>query len=119
MAKAVTDEFGTASFEGMYLGKYELLETQTAEGYVRKTEPTAFSLAYVDGYTSPVSAVAGDINITNPRQKVKVNVAKKDVDTGESLEGAVIGPVSYTHLDVYKRQVYYHTNQGGNWIRIK
>lgn len=91
MAKAVTDEFGTASFEGMYLGKYELLETQTAEGYVRKTEPTAFSLAYVDGYTSPVSAVAGDINITNPRQKVKVNVAKKDVDTGESLEGAVIG----------------------------
>ena len=91
MAKAVTDELGTVSFEGMYLGKYELLETQTAEGYVCKTEPTAFSLAYVDGYTSPVSAVAGDINITNPRQKVKVNVAKKDVDTGESLQGAVIG----------------------------
>lgn len=91
MAQAVTDEFGTANFSGMYLGKYELLETQTAEGYVRKTEPTAFSLAYVDGYTSPVSAVAGDINITNPRQKVKVNVAKKDVDTGESLQGAVIG----------------------------
>lgn len=91
MAKAVTDELGTVSFEGMYLGKYELLETQTAEGYVCKTEPTAFSLAYVDGYTSPISAVAGDINITNPRQKVKVNVAKKDVDTGESLQGAVIG----------------------------
>lgn len=91
MAKAVTDELGTVSFEGMYLGKYELLETQTAEGYVCKTEPTAFSLAYVDGYTSPVSAVAGDINITNPRQKVKVSVIKTDVDTGENLRGAAIG----------------------------
>ena len=77
----MTDEFGIADFSGMYLGKYELLETQTAEGYVRKTEPTVFGLAYVDGHTSPVSAVAGDINITNPRQKVKVNVAKRGAST--------------------------------------
>ena len=71
--RAVTDELGTVSFEGMYLGKYELLETQTAEGYVCKTEPTAFSLAYVDGYTSPVSAVAGDINITKDVYKRQVS----------------------------------------------
>ena len=90
-AAAVTDETGTVRFEGMYLGRYELVETQTAEGYVRGTDPTVFSLAYVDGYTSPVSAEAGEINITNPRQKVEVTVTKTDADTGEKLSGAVIG----------------------------
>ena len=90
-AVAVTDETGTVRFEGMYLGRYELVETQTAEGYVRKTDPTVFSLAYVDGYTSPVSAEVGDINITNPRQKVQVTVTKTDADTGEKLSGSRIG----------------------------
>ena len=91
MAVGTTDATGTVCFEGMYLGKYELYETKTAEGYLRDTEPAAFALAYVDGHTSPVSAVDGDILITNPRQKAEVTVIKTDVETGEKLSGAVIG----------------------------
>lgn len=91
MAVGTTDATGTVCFEGMYVGKYELYETKTAEGYLRDTEPAAFALAYVDGHTSPVSAVGGDILITNPRQKAEVTVIKTDVETGEKLSGAVIG----------------------------
>ena len=54
-----TDNLGVVSFEGMYLGSYEIVETAAAEGFVRDTEPRAFTLAYVDGYTNPVPAVEG------------------------------------------------------------
>ena len=31
----------------------------------------------------------------------------------------ILTPVSYTHLDVYKRQVYTIVEQKGNWGRLK
>ena len=57
-----TDYLGMVSFEGMYLGSYEIVETAAAEGFVRDTEPRAFTLAYVDGYTNPVPAVEGSLH---------------------------------------------------------
>ena len=60
-----TDSLGMVSFAGMYLGSYEIVETATAEGFVRDTEPRAFTLAYVDGYTDPVPAVEGELAWTN------------------------------------------------------
>ena len=86
-----TDSLGTVSFEGMYLGSYEIVETATVEGFVRDAEPRAFTLAYVDGYTDPVPAVEGDFAWTNPRQKINLEVLKTDLETGEPLSGAVIG----------------------------
>ena len=86
-----TDNLGVVRFEGMYLGNYEIVETATAEGFVRDTEPRAFTLAYVDGYTDPVPSVEGNFVWTNPRQKMNLEVLKKDLETGEPLAGAVIG----------------------------
>ena len=86
-----TDELGVVRFEGMYLGSYEIVETATAEGFVRDTEPRAFALAYVDGYTDPVPAVEGSFAWTNPRQELSLEVLKTDSETGEPLAGAVIG----------------------------
>ncbi len=90
-AKIVTDKLGIAEFRELYLGTYELIETGTKEGYVREQEPRIISLAYADGDTSPVSAVSGAIDITNPRQKVRIQVTKTDADTGAKLSGAVVG----------------------------
>ena len=104
-AIGTTDKTGTVSFENMYLGAYEIYETKTAEGYVRDTEPTAFTLAYVDGSTSPVSAVDGDITITNPRQKAEITVLKTDAETGEKLQGAVIGLYAATDIQNYSGAV--------------
>lgn len=86
-----TDSLGVASFEGMYLGSYEIVETAAVEGFVRDAEPRAFTLAYVDGYTDPVPAVEGNFVWTNPRQRVQVEVLKTDLETGELLPGAIIG----------------------------
>lgn len=86
-----TDNLGMVSFEGMYLGSYEIVETAAAEGFVRDTEPRAFTLAYVDGYTNPVPAVEGSFAWTNPRQELSLKVLKTDLETGEPLAGAVIG----------------------------
>lgn len=86
-----TDNLGMVSFEGMYLGSYEIVETAAAEGFVRDTEPRAFTLVYVDGYTNPVPAVEGSFAWTNPRQELSLKVLKTDLETGEPLAGAVIG----------------------------
>lgn len=86
-----TDNLGMVSFVGMYLGSYEIVETAAAEGFVRDTEPRAFTLAYVDGYTNPVPAVEGSFAWTNPRQELSLKVLKTDLETGEPLAGAVIG----------------------------
>ena len=86
-----TDNLGMVSFEGMYLGSYEIVETAAAEGFVRDTEPRAFTLAYVNGYTNPVPAVEGSFAWTNPRQELSLKVLKTDLETGEPLAGAVIG----------------------------
>ncbi len=93
-----TDSLGMVSFAGMYLGSYEIVETATVEGYVRDAEPRAFTLAYVDGYTDPVPAVAGEFAWTNPRQKLELEVLKTDLETGEPLAGAMIG--LYTEEDI-------------------
>ena len=93
-----TDSLGMVSFAGMYLGSYEIVETATAEGFVRDTEPRAFTLAYVDGYTDPVPAVEGELAWTNPRQKLQLEALKTDLETGEPLAGAVIG--LYTEEDI-------------------
>lgn len=105
IAVGTTDATGTVSFAGMYLGKYELYETKTAEGYLRDTDPTAFTLAYVDGHTSPVPAVDGDILITNLRQKAEVTVIKTDVETDEPLAGAVIGLYAAADIKNYSGTV--------------
>ena len=97
-----TDSLGMVSFAGMYLGSYEIVETAAVEGYVRDTEPKEFTLAYVDGYTDPVPAVEGILEWTNPRRKVRVEVLKTDLETGEPLAGAVIG--LYAEEDIRNAQ---------------
>ena len=97
-----TDSLGMVSFAGMYLGSYEIVETAAVEGYVRDAEPKEFTLAYVDGYTDPVPAVEGILEWTNPRRKVRVEVLKTDLETGEPLAGAVIG--LYAEEDIRNAQ---------------
>lgn len=90
-AVEVTDEYGMVEFNQMYLGRYEVVETETADGYVISDEPIAATLAYVDAYTDPVPAVEGTLTMTNIPQKVDVELLKLEKDTDKALEGAVFG----------------------------
>lgn len=89
-AAAVTDEDGSVAFADMYPGSYELVETKTAQGYVRSGEPTAFRLVYRDGTVLPVSGEEA-LQMRNRRQRAEISVQKTDRDTGKPLAGAVIG----------------------------
>lgn len=87
-----TDKLGIVSFKEMYLGQYEIVETATIEGFNPDIEPKTITFAFVDGHTSPVKAEAGDIQWTNERQTVRIEVTKRDMEhTEKTIPGAVFG----------------------------
>ena len=88
VATITTDEMGIAKLENLPLGKYYVKEKGTAYGHVMDNEIRHVDLSYVDQNT-PV--VVYDEDWQNNRQRVEVNVLKKEKDTDRTLEGAVFG----------------------------
>ena len=88
VATITTDEMGIAKLENLPLGKYYVKEKGTAYGHVLDDEIRHVDLSYVDQNT-PV--VVYDEDWQNNRQRVEVNVLKKEKDTDRTLEGAVFG----------------------------
>ena len=88
IATITTDETGIAKLENLPLGKYYVKETGTAYGHVLDDEIRHVDLSYVDQNT-PV--VVYDEDWQNNRQRVEINVLKKEKDTDRTLEGAVFG----------------------------
>ena len=88
VATITTDETGIAKLENLPLGKYYVKEKGTAYGHVLDDEIRHVNLSYVDQNT-PV--VVYDEDWQNNRQRVEVNVLKKEKDTDRTLEGAVFG----------------------------
>jgi len=88
VATITTDEMGIAKLENLPLGKYYVKEKGTAYGHVLDDEIRHVDLSYVDQNT-PI--VVYDEDWQNNRQRVEVNVLKKEKDTDRTLEGAVFG----------------------------
>ena len=88
IATIKTDETGIAKLENLPLGKYYVKETGTAYGHVLDGEIRHVDLTYVDQNT-PV--VVYDKDWQNNRQRVEVNVLKKEKDSDRTLEGAIFG----------------------------
>lgn len=86
VAAITTDEFGYARADDLPLGKYYVVEKETADGFVLDGEPREIDLTYRDQDT-PV--VTYDEEWQNNRQRAKVTVIKKEKDTDRVLEGAV------------------------------
>ena len=84
----VTNKNGVALQEGLPLGRYYLVETATIEGFVLDPTPIAADILYAGQNARVVYATA---DVTNERQRVSITVVKKDAETGDPLEGAVIG----------------------------
>lgn len=86
VATITTDELGFARVDDLPLGKYYVVEKETADGFVLDGEPREIDLTYRDQDT-PV--VTYDEEWQNSRQKAKITVIKKEKDTDRMLEGAV------------------------------
>ncbi len=95
VATVTTDANGVAEVADLPVGKYYVKEVGTAYGYILDEEPRYVDLSYRDQDT-PV--VVYDEDWQNNRQKVKVNVLKKEKDTDRVLKGGIFG--LYTRNDI-------------------
>jgi len=84
---------GKVQVTGLPLGEYEVVEVKVPTGYYRDQNNCTQPLSLVESEQSGRSEaiVAVDAIFQNEKQKVKVTVTKSDRDTGEKLQGAVIG----------------------------
>ena len=83
-----TDGTGVAQLDNLPLGKYYIVEKETSYGYVLDDEPRYVDLTYRDQDT-PVVTYSADWQ--NRRQKIQVNVLKKEKDSDKVLSGAIFG----------------------------
>ena len=88
VATITTDETGIAKLSNLPLGKYYVKEVGTAHGYVLDSEIRHVDLSYVDQNT-PVVTYNDDWK--NHRQRVIINLVKKEKDQDRVLEGGVFG----------------------------
>lgn len=86
VATITTDALGYARADDLPLGKYYVVEKETAEGFVLDGEAREIDLTYRDQDT-PV--VTYDEEWQNSRQKAKVTVVKKEKGLERVLEGGV------------------------------
>ena len=98
VATLTTGKDGTATTEKLPLGKYDVTEVKAPEGYIVNGETKHLELKYKDQNTPLVFDSA---TISNARQKVDIELIKKDKDTGEALSGAVFGLSSKKDIRSY------------------
>ncbi len=97
-----TNSEGKATSKELPLGEYSVREIKAPEGFVLNSEVKNVSLKYKDQNTA---IVFDNTTFVNERQKVSVNVTKKDYDNDTALLGATF--VLYAKDDIlnYKNEV--------------
>ena len=83
-----TDGNGIAQMDNLPLGRYYIVEKETSHGYVLDNEPRYVDLTYRDQDT-PLVTYSADWQ--NARQRVQVEVLKKEKDSDKVLYGAIFG----------------------------
>ena len=83
-----TDGNGIAQMDNLPLGRYYIVEKETAHGYVLDNEPRYVDLTYRDQDT-PLVTYSADWQ--NARQRVQVEVLKKEKGSDKVLSGAIFG----------------------------
>ncbi|MDU2616691.1 MAG: SpaA isopeptide-forming pilin-related protein [Ruminococcus sp.] len=83
-----TDGNGIAQMDNLPLGRYCIVEKETSHGYVLDNEPRYVDLTYRDQDT-PLVTYSADWQ--NARQRVQVEVLKKEKDSDKVLSGAIFG----------------------------
>nr|WP_297936161.1 SpaA isopeptide-forming pilin-related protein [uncultured Blautia sp.] len=68
-----TNENGAATTKELYLGKYQVIETQAPEGYVLNSTPVDVELVYAGQEVSVTDAATG---FENERQKIRIDAVK-------------------------------------------
>ena len=87
ITSAITDETGYFIIENLFLGKYYLLEIESAGGNVIDTTKYVFDLEYKDQYTAIISK---ELELENHLPKGTLEFIKTDFSTSETLPNTTI-----------------------------
>ena len=98
---------GVATSKNLPLGDYTVKELKPPADFVPNDTVYNVTVAYKDANT-PVVEV--EMTIENEPIRGKIRVIKLAQGEATPIEGATFEPVSYTHLDVYKRQPFTRAN---------
>ncbi len=88
VATLVTDKDGTAKISEIPMGMYKVIEIEAPYGYVLNKEEQVVTFTYVDDKT-PI--IYETVTFENERQKVEMNITKKDDETEKGIPGATFG----------------------------
>ena len=97
-----TNENGYAQFDHLPLGKYYVVETGTAEGYVLDNEACVIDLSYRDSKTAVVTYSSEWLN---ERKKIRISV-EKHAEGGAKLSDAAFGLFTGEDIKVNGKVVY-------------
>lgn len=97
----VSNKEGKATSKELPLGSYSVQEVQAPNGFVLDSETKDVSLTYAG---QEIAIVYNNLSFLNQRQKVNINVIKKDEDDGTKLQGANFGIYA-------KEDIYNHNNE--------
>ena len=96
------DKEGTDIPEGLPLGKYTVTQITAGEGFSlskENAEPREIEISYA-GQEVPV--IYRDTAYTNPRQKLRISIAKQDAENEQALAGAVFGLYAAEDIEGYQ-----------------
>lgn len=97
-----TNSEGKSTSKKLPLGEYSVREVQAPEGFVINDEVKNVSLKYKDQNTA---IVFDNTSFTNERQKVDINVYKKDAENDVGLLGATFGLYAKDDIKNYKGEI--------------
>ena len=97
-----TNSEGKATSKALPLGEYSVREVKAPEGFVLSDKVENVSLKYKDQNTA---IVYDNASFTNERQKVVINVYKKDYDTEVGILGAEFTLLAEKDIKNYKGEV--------------
>lgn len=97
-----TNSEGKATSKALPLGEYSVREIKAPEGMVINKEVRNVSLVYKDQNTA---IVFDNASFVNERQKVDVNVTKKDSEENIGLLGAKFGIYAQADIQNYKGEI--------------
>jgi len=103
-----TDSEGKATSKKLPLGEYYVREIKAPEGMVINNEVKDVSLQYKDQNTPIIFA---DTSFVNQRQKVELNVIKKDADNDVGLQGAEFGLYAKENIVNYSGDIVVNKGQ--------
>ena len=98
----ITKLDGKGTSKELPLGEYSIKEVNAPEGFVLSDEVKNVSLKYKDQNTA---IVFDNTSFTNERQKVEINVYKKDAENDVGLLGATFGLYAKEEIKNYKDEI--------------